>query len=575
MRAALVLCAVLAVLSVSGVVYGKADWTVFSANRLIDLNGNVVTHSIEFELSRSSSDVVNKFQIPFLAEHIALVTAQRGGVALEVEKEPVMETHGQEYAVFNILLDKSAPAESRFKLNVRAYFAHAHDPFPKKIDQSGHQLTEYHDNHYISSSFSIASQTTTVSSAFFQYHSEERPTRGDKQEVVYGPYERIRAFSFSPLRAHVLNSGGLITVKRMVREIEVSHWGNVAVEEVALLENEGALLKGPFSRLDYMMGQKGNSVNEIIQFLPPGSQDVYYRDVIGNVSSSHVRTEQDGRVKLELTPRFMLFGGWKVEWKVGYNIPSEYNLFHSGSQYSLEIPFANIYENAVADLVEFHIVLPEGASDIEVHSPYRISEVNMENRITYLDLTGRPVLVFTATNILPQHTDTLKITYHFQGLSVFREPIMAVTGVLGLFIALIFINRIRLTISDTPSSVDFQQECLDLLNRFKDMCISLENTFITSGLSEKYQQEKGDFVRNAKECLNSLRDISSSVASTGNSSASSKIQDLRQCMQNHCNSLQKEHEKRASKKGKSVQSNSNSVFESVANSILTDIQQRM
>lgn len=35
------------------------------------------------------------------------------------------------------------------------------------------------------------------------------------------------------------------------REIEVSHWGNVAVEEVIRARNSGTPLQGEFSRLDY------------------------------------------------------------------------------------------------------------------------------------------------------------------------------------------------------------------------------------------------------------------------------------------------------------------------------------
>ena len=38
---------------------------------------------------------------------------------------------------------------------------------------------------------------------------------------------------------------------RVEREIEVSHWGNVAVEEVVHARNTGTPLKGEFSRLDY------------------------------------------------------------------------------------------------------------------------------------------------------------------------------------------------------------------------------------------------------------------------------------------------------------------------------------
>ncbi len=43
----------------------------------------------------------------------------------------------------------------------------------------------------------------------------------------------------------------------MLRVIEVSHWGNIAVEETLDLYHSGAALKGPFSRYDYQRQQDG------------------------------------------------------------------------------------------------------------------------------------------------------------------------------------------------------------------------------------------------------------------------------------------------------------------------------
>jgi len=45
----------------------------------------------------------------------------------------------------------------------------------------------------------------------------------------------------------------------MTRVIEVSHWGNIAVEETYDLAHSGAVLKGPFSRYDYQRHQDGIS----------------------------------------------------------------------------------------------------------------------------------------------------------------------------------------------------------------------------------------------------------------------------------------------------------------------------
>ena len=63
----------------------------------------------------------------------------------------------------------------------------------------------------------------------------------------------------TPLVVHYENNSPFLTVTRMTRMIEVSHWGNIAVEETYDLSHSGAMLKGPFSRYDYQRHQDGVS----------------------------------------------------------------------------------------------------------------------------------------------------------------------------------------------------------------------------------------------------------------------------------------------------------------------------
>ena len=63
--------------------------------------------------------------------------------------------------------------------------------------------------------------------------------------------------------------------------------------------------------------------------LPVSAKDVYYRDEIGNISTSHLHETDDG-VELELRPRFPLFGGWKTHYYIGYNVPSYESLYYQG-----------------------------------------------------------------------------------------------------------------------------------------------------------------------------------------------------------------------------------------------------
>ncbi|CAN0521530.1 unnamed protein product, partial [Ectocarpus sp. 8 AP-2014] len=54
----------------------------------------------------------------------------------------------------------------------------------------------------------------------------------------------------------------------------------------------------------------------------PRESDIYYRDNIGNISTSTVRHNVGG-VELSVLSRFPMYGGWKNAWYQGYNLPTE------------------------------------------------------------------------------------------------------------------------------------------------------------------------------------------------------------------------------------------------------------
>lgn len=79
--------------------------------------------------------------------------------------------------------------------------------------------------------------------------------------------------------------------------------------------------------------------------LPASAQDVYYRDEIGNISTSHLQVLDDS-VEVEIRPRFPLFGGWKTHYIIGYNLPSYEYLYTLG-----ELIY---YNTAYTDRRNFH-----------------------------------------------------------------------------------------------------------------------------------------------------------------------------------------------------------------------------
>mgnify|MGYP001092101825 CR=1 FL=1 len=82
-------------------------------------------------------------------------------------------------------------------------------------------------------------------------YSEINPVETNKGVTKYGPFKSVPPFSYSKLRVHFVNNQAFATFTSVEREIEISHWGNVAVEEVYDLKHTGASLIGEFSRADF------------------------------------------------------------------------------------------------------------------------------------------------------------------------------------------------------------------------------------------------------------------------------------------------------------------------------------
>jgi hypothetical protein len=97
-------------------------------------------------------------------------------------------------------------------------------------------------------------------------------------------------------------------------------------------------------------------LKQLVVKLPEDAVDVYYRDEVGNVSTSHYRPGH-----LELIPRYPVFGGWNTTWYHGYNVELGERLrVAPGGRFVFREAFVTPVEGAAFDEVTVRVVLPEG-----------------------------------------------------------------------------------------------------------------------------------------------------------------------------------------------------------------------
>ncbi|KAI3875378.1 hypothetical protein MKW98_000055 [Papaver atlanticum] len=265
------------------------------------------------------------------------------------------------------------------------------EPLPEEISQSEPQLVYFRDSAIILSPYHVKEQTAFVKTPSNKVESFTRvePTNRAGAEIKYGQYDNRTPYSYSPILVHFENNSPFSVFEELVREVEISHWGSLQITEHYTLAHAGACHKGIFSRPSI---SGVSSFKQLIARLPPRVHSVYYRDGIGNISTSHLRTS-NSKSELEIEPRYPLFGGWKATFVIGYGLQLEDFLFVSadGKRY-LNFTFGCPLVNTVVEKFTMKVMLPEGSKDPSAIVPFPV-EQHLETSYSYLDVVGRTVVV--------------------------------------------------------------------------------------------------------------------------------------------------------------------------------------
>lgn len=437
-----------------------SDLIVRNVERHIDLQSQLTKITTRIVLDNNNKDQPAKnFLFCFEGNQrksLSYIAAHVEPDKLELKvTETKVEAH-RDKAFFSIDLGNHLAPRRSLTIEVETILTHELVPHPKEITQQEKQLVKYTGNVYVYLSYPVIKQTTYVAlpSRNIENYSKIKPVSQTGSTIAYGPFEKQPSFAYKELVVHFENNNKFLTVTRVERIIEISHWGNIAIEEHVDLLHTGALLKGSFSRYEYARESKSgqSSIQSFDTVLPAAASDIYYRDEIGNISTSHTRIKKDS-VELNLRPRFPLFGGWKTRYTIGYNIPSYEYLYHYGDRYILEMRLMDhIFDDMVVDELIVKIILPEGARDMQLILPYSATRLPDSLHYTYLDITGRPVISVTKRNLVENHIRNFKFKYTFPCLLMLQEPLLVAIALYLLFLLVITYVRLDFSIDKDESS---------------------------------------------------------------------------------------------------------------------------
>lgn len=404
------------------------------------------------------SEVLLAFPVAQAKNLAAIRTFHTEGKKLSnvLSTEPT-EVKGEQsdVAFYSVALPKKLGKGKNINLEVLAVFTHILKPFPEEITQAESQLVVYTDNLYFTSPYTVKYQSLLFRlPGRVESYTKYPKVKHAESELKYGPFEEQPAFSYSPVVVHFENNNPFAVANELVREIEISHWGNVRITEQYTLSHGGARLKNGFSRLEYQArpyARGASSFRTLVARLPPRAHSVYYRDEIGNISTSHLWGDSQ-KTQLEFEPRFPIFGGWKTTFTIGYDLPLQDFLFESdGGKRVLNTTFGSPIGEILVEKHVVKVVLPEGSKDISVATLFPTKQ-SQDVKYSHLDIVGRPVVVLEMDNVVPEHNLYFQVYYKFNNISLLSEPLMLIIGIFLLFVACIVYMHTDLAISKNSSS---------------------------------------------------------------------------------------------------------------------------
>ncbi|CAJ1976751.1 unnamed protein product [Sphenostylis stenocarpa] len=433
---------------------------IANAERRIDLTSHIIKVYLTLKVENLGTSAASEVHLAFSpteVEHLATLKAaatsgkrkKKTYVPLDVKSAELPDgPNGTKF--FSIALLSPLSKGETTTLEVLYILTRSLEPFPVEISQSESQLVYFRDSAILLSPYHVKQQTTFIKTPSTRVESFTvvDPTKRAGTELKYGPYESQPPYSYSPVLVHFENNNPFAVVEELEREIEISHWGSIQVTERYSLVHAGAQHKGVFSRVEYQTRPGGTGVSSfknLLAKLPPRVHSVYYRDGIGNISTSHLRTDSR-KSELEIEPRYPLFGGWKATFVIGYGLPLQDFLFEApdGRRY-LNFTFGCPLVETVVDKLIVKVVLPEGSKDPTAEIPFEVKQ-HLEIKYSYLDVVGRTVVVLEKRNVVPEHNIPFQVYYGFNPIFMLAEPLMLVSAFFLLFVASVAYLHVDLSI---------------------------------------------------------------------------------------------------------------------------------
>lgn len=477
------------------------DISIKSLQRKIALDKFVVRENLSATIKNNGKENISQFILPLEElNHLSRVVPSSNRNTFTVSKN----VQDNVLSGLEIVFKNPIRPNGEASIVLELVYVDRLVPKPTEIKQSEKQRVVFRTKALAQLPYFVETQSVILelpkSSSILDFTKRVKgqSARQSDNTITYGPFTKAEATSTSAtgkkaseiIAIHYENNFPFVKIENLSRLLELSMWGNLAIEEQYVIKHAGAQLEGGFSRFDYQAGNPSmtspSSFQSIVASIPYEATDIYYRDRIGNISTSDVKPQADKKkTNVIIQPRYPMFGGWKSTFTFGYNVPISPFLKKSGSHFILTYNFGTSFPETPIENYELKVLLPEGATNIKFVLDQKELVPNLVEQTqdifkTYLDTKGRPVLIINKKNVAPELSAlNFDVEFEFSSISMLQEPLLVIGTLFTICILSMIYVRFDFKIAKTPSQIKKEQqwETYALIEKYVSLQVERDNLY--------------------------------------------------------------------------------------------------
>lgn len=442
-------------------------------SRKLDLTGSYVRETVAIGIKNVGDKEESVYYYAFDPETFGKVAVFEGRLKTAAGAAIIHATPSQEtdddanFNFFELQLPRPLKPNEEASIHLGIALINTIVPVPEAAHQDDSQILTYEDSRFALSAYPTVRQSLKVVTVGLNPEDvnaqEAQQELGDEFNLIpeiddnslhYGPYDNVKAGTASNFLLRYEYPRAVIKAVQLKRDIWISHWGSTAsFEETYQLHHFGTKLKEGFSRLNYMRRSSSYNLN-VASYkglelqLPAGAREPYYTDLVGNVSTSSFSQNED-RASLVIRPRYPVFGGWNYNFTIGWSVDlDQYVKALAPHTYLLKVPLLDGPDEMPYDEAIVNIILPEGASDIDVAALQPFEPESLYFTKSFLDFQGRPSVQLVYKNLIDSYKRTsIFVTYKYTPQAAYKKPLFLSGVFAAVFTAVLFLSKVDIKIS--------------------------------------------------------------------------------------------------------------------------------